>query len=59
MYVEVRDVPGLEAVFPGGGAKEYISANLFHAGFRGPGATEEIIGILPRDLVVPRSSKRP
>jgi hypothetical protein len=50
MYVEVRDAPGLEAVFGGGGVTEDI---LAVTGRKGPGVTEEIIGILPRDLVVP------
>jgi len=51
MYVEVRDAPGLEAVFGGGGTREDM---WYVIGDRGIGATEQIIGILPRDLLVPR-----
>jgi hypothetical protein len=54
MYVEIRDVPDLKGCFPGGGTKEYRPFGIYNSGTVGQGATERIIGILPRDLVVPR-----
>lgn len=55
LYRELRDQPGLAAVFPRGGRIEEIS------GLVGIGSApkEQIFGMLPRDLVVPRSPITP
>lgn len=55
MYREVREGTGLEAVFPRGGYIEELSAEV---GGR-TAITEEIFGMLPRDLVVPRAPVPP
>jgi hypothetical protein len=55
LYREVRNQPELAAVFPRGGRLEEISGLV---GSGGP-PTEQILGMLPRDLVVPRSPVAP
>ncbi len=55
MYREVRDEPGLAAVCPRGGRVELISGLV---GFSG-NVTEEVFGMVPRDLVVPRAAFAP
>lgn len=49
-FLELRGVAGLVAVFPEGGAREAV-ANLTAAAVAG--ASPQIAGILPRDLIVP------
>jgi hypothetical protein len=55
MYREVRGEPGLAAAFPRGGRLEELS------GLVGTGSppTEQIFGMVPRDLVVPRAALAP
>lgn len=55
MYREVRGEPALAAAFPRGGRIEEIS------GLVGSGAppTEQVFGMVPRDLVVPRAAFPP
>ncbi len=55
LYREVRGEPGLAAVFPRGGRIEEISGLI---GSGGP-MTEQVLGMMPRDLVVPRSPVSP
>jgi hypothetical protein len=55
LYREVRGEPGLAAVFPSGGRLEEIS-DLVGAGFL---PTEQVVGMIPRDLVVPRAAFPP
>lgn len=56
MYQEVRDVPGLAAAFPRGGR---IEATAGLVGYVSGGVTEQIFGMVPRDLVVPRAPIQP
>ena len=55
LYREVRGEPGLAAVFPRGGRLEEISGLV---GSGGP-TTEQVFGMMPRELVVPRSPVSP
>ena len=55
LYREVRGEPGLAAVFPWGGRVEEISGQIGFAG----NVTEQIFGMAPRDLVVPRAAFPP
>lgn len=51
-FREASREPGLVALFPGGGTREMVSgAEATQAG----GSNPQIAGILPRDLIVPRS----
>lgn len=56
LYREVRGVPGLAAAFPRGGRFEEISGLV---GTAGSGVTEQIFGMVPRDLIVPRAAVQP
>ncbi len=56
LYREVRGEPGLAAVFPRGGRFEEISGLI---GTVGSGVTEQVFGMAPRDLVVPRAAFPP
>ena len=56
MYRELRGEPGLAAVFPRGGRGEEVSGLV---GRIGSGVTEQVFGMAPRDLVVPRSPIQP
>lgn len=55
MYREVRGEPGLAAAFPRGGTIEEITG-LVGSGNPPP---EQIFGMVPRDLVVPRAAVAP
>jgi len=55
LYREVRGEPGLAAVFPRGGRVEEISGLIGSGG----APVEQIFGMAPRDLVVPRSPVLP
>lgn len=55
-YKEIRSAPGLMATFSTGGKVEDLSGAT---ATQGSGITENIFGILPRDLVVPRAAVRP
>lgn len=55
LYREVRGEPGLAAVFPRGAQLEEISGMVGNA----TGPKPQILGMLPRDLVVPRSPISP
>ena len=56
LYREVRGEPGQVAVFPRGGKIEEISGLV---GSIGSGVTEQVYGMAPRDLVVPRAAFPP
>ena len=56
MYREVRGEPGLVAVFPRGGRIEEVTGLVGHVG---SGVTEQIFGMVPRDLIVPRAAFPP
>ncbi len=56
LYREVRGEPGLAAVFPRGGQIEELSGLV---GASANGVTEQIFGMLPRDLVVPLAAIPP
>jgi Concanavalin A-like lectin/glucanases superfamily len=56
LYREVRGEPGQVAVFPRGGRIEEISGLV---GNIGSGVTEQVFGMVPRDLVVPRAAFQP
>jgi Concanavalin A-like lectin/glucanases superfamily len=56
LYREVRGEAGLMAVFPRGGQIEEISGLV---GTVGIGVTEQVLGMMPRELVVPRSPVSP
>ncbi len=56
LYREVRGQPGQVAVFPRGGRIEEITGLV---GTVGGGVTEQIFGMVPRDLVVPRTPISP
>jgi hypothetical protein len=56
LYREVRGEPGLVAAFPRGGRVEEVSGLV---GSVGRGVSEEIFGMVPRDLVVPRAAFPP
>jgi hypothetical protein len=56
LYRELRGQPQLAAVFPRGGRFEEISGLV---GAIGGGVTEQIFGMVPRDLVVPRAAFPP
>ncbi len=55
MYREARGEPGLTAAIPRGGRVEVVSGLVGYAG----GVTEQIFGMVPRDLVVPRAAIQP
>jgi hypothetical protein len=55
LYREVRGEPGLTAAFPRGGRIEEVTG-LIGSGTPPP---EQVFGIVPRDLVVPRSAFTP
>lgn len=53
MYAELRGQPGLMAVWDTGGAREVVSNTTV---LPGSGAVEQVLGILPRDLMIPRAA---
>ena len=55
MYQEVRGEPGLAAAIPRGGRVEVVSGLVGFAG----GVAEQVFGMVPRDLVVPRAALQP
>ncbi len=55
MYREVRGEPGLAAAIPRGGRVEVVSGLVGAVG----SVTEQIFGMAPRDLVVPRAAFPP
>jgi hypothetical protein len=55
MYREVRDEPGLAAAIPRGGRVEVVSGLVGAVG----SVTEQVFGMVPRDLVVPRAAFPP
>jgi len=55
MYQEVHGEPGLAAAIPRGGRVEVVSGLVGSAG----SVTEQIFGMVPRDLVVPRAAFPP
>jgi hypothetical protein len=56
MYREVRGEPGLAAVFPRGGRFEEVQGLVGNAG---NGVTDQVYGMVPRDLVVPLAVIQP
>ena len=55
MYREVRSEPGLAAAIPRGGRVEVVSGLVGSVG----SVTEQVFGMAPRDLVVPRAAFPP
>ena len=53
MFQQLRSGPGLVAAFPGGGAFEALSGTN---GVAGTGISSQIVGILPRELTVPKAA---